>query len=114
MGVGYGTVCFATDFVARIGALPPAAAQIFTRSVSTKTEVRLPLFSPGLEELADDSLSSSLLPENWVFGGELGQRIYEDVMSMDSRSLTDSCRDMFNKEIVLFCPRNRNILVLKK
>ena len=81
----------------RIGALPPAVAQIFIRSVSTKTEVRLPLYCPGLEEFAGDSPPSSLLPDNWVFGGELAQRIYEDVMSMDARSLMDSCRDMFNK-----------------
>ena len=57
----------------RIGALPPAVAQIFIRSVSTKTEVRLPLFCPGLEEFAGDSPPSSLMPDNWVSGGELGQ-----------------------------------------
>ena len=81
----------------RIGALPPAVAQIFIRSVPTKTEVRLPLYCPGLEEFAGDSPPSNLLPDNWVFGGELAQRIYDDVMSMDARSLIDSCRDMFTK-----------------
>ena len=81
----------------RIGAVPPAVAQIFIRSVSTKTEIRLPLFCPGLEDFAGDSPPSSLLPDNWVFGGELGQRIYDDVMSMDSKSLMDSCRNMFSK-----------------
>ena len=89
----------------RIGALPPAVAQIFIRSVPTKTEVRLPLFCPGLEEFAGDSPPNCLMPDNWVFGGELGQRIYDDVMSMNSRSLMDSCRDMFNKHencLVLF------------
>ena len=81
----------------RIGALPPAVAQIFIRSVPTKTEVRLPLYCPGLEEFAGDSPPSNLLPDNWVFGGELAQRICDDVMSMDARSLIDSCRDMFTK-----------------
>ena len=59
--------------------------------------VRLPLFCPGLEEFAGDSPPNCLMPDNWVFGGELGQRIYDEVMPMDSRSLMDSCRDMFNK-----------------
>ena len=53
----------------RIGALPPAVAQIFIRSVSIKMEIRLPLFCPGLEEFGGDSPPSSLLPDNWVFGG---------------------------------------------
>ena len=52
---------------------------------------------PGLEEFAGDSPPNNFLPDNWVFGGELGQRIFDDVMSMDSKSLMDSCRDMFNK-----------------
>ena len=82
----------------RIGALPPAVAQVFIRSVATKTEVRLPLFCPGLEEFAGDSPPSSLLPDNWVFGGDLAQRIYDEVMAMDAKSLMDSCRDMFNKQ----------------
>ena len=66
----------------RIGALPPAVAQVFIRSVANKTEFRLPLFCPGLEEFAGDSPPSNLLPDNWVFGGELAQHIHEDVMSL--------------------------------
>ena len=81
----------------KIGALPPAVAQIFIRSVPTKTEIRLPLFCPGLEAFAGDSPPSNFMPDNWVFRGELGQRIYDDVMSMDYASLMDSCRDMFHK-----------------
>ena len=81
----------------KIGALPPAVAQIFVRSVSTKTEIRLPLFCPGLENFAGDSPPSNFMPDNWVFSGELGQRIFDDVMSMDYSSLMDSCRDMSNK-----------------
>ena len=84
-------------FYFRIGALPPAVAQIFIRSVSTKTEIRLPLFCPGLEEFGGDSPPSSLLPDKWVFGGKLGKRIYDDVMSMESKSVIDSCRDIFTK-----------------
>ena len=66
--------------------------------MANKTEFRLPLFCPGLEEFAGDSPPSNLLPDNWVFGGELAQHIHEDVMSMDAKSLMDSCRDMFNKQ----------------
>ena len=80
-----------------IGALPPAVAQIFIRSVSTKTEIRLPLFCPALEAFAGDSLPSNFMRDKWVFSGELGQRIFDDVMSMDYASRMDSCRDMFNK-----------------
>ena len=89
----------------KIGAVPPAVAQIFIRSVSAKTEIRLPLFCLGLEEFAGDSPPSNFLPDNWVFSGELGQRIFDDVMSMDSTGLMDSCRDIFNKHencLVLF------------
>ena len=55
------------------------------------------MFCPGLEEFGGDCPPSSLLPDNWVFSGELGKRIYDDVMAMTSVSLTDSCREMFNK-----------------
>ena len=81
----------------RISALPPAVAQIFIRSVSSKPEIRLPLFCPGLEEFGGDSPPSSLLPDKWVFGGKLGKRIYDDVMSMDSKSVIASSRDIFTK-----------------
>ena len=35
----------------RIGALPPAVAQVFIRSVATKTEFRLPYFARGWRSL---------------------------------------------------------------
>ena len=73
-------------------------AQVFVRSVANKTEVKLPLFCPGLEEFAGDSPPSTLLPDNWVFGGDMAWRIYEDVMAPDAKDIMDSCRDMFNKQ----------------
>ena len=82
----------------RIGALPPPVAQVFVRSVANKTEVKFPLFCPGLEEFAGDSPPSTLLPDNWVFGGDMARRIFEDVMAPDARDILDSCRDMFNKQ----------------
>ena len=82
----------------RIGALPPPVAQVFVRSVANKTEVKLPLFCPGLEEFAGDSPPSTLLPDNWVFGGDMARRIFEDVMAPDAKDILDSCRDMFNKQ----------------
>ena len=81
----------------RVGAVPPAVAQIFIRSVPTKTEIKLPLICPGLEELEGTVPPSSLLLDNWVFGSDLGKRIYDDVMAMDSKSLFASCHDMFYK-----------------
>ena len=81
----------------RAGAVPPAVAQYFIRSVGTKTEIKLPLYSPGLEEFAGDSPPSSLLPDNWVFGVDQGKRIYEEVMAMNRKSLFASCHDMFCK-----------------
>ena len=60
--------------------------------------MKLPLFCPGLEEFAGDSPPSTLLPDNWVFGGDMARRIYEDVMAPDATDIMDSCRDMFNKE----------------
>ena len=65
--------------------------------MGTKTEIKLPLYSPGLEEFAGDSPPSSLLPDNWVFGGDQGKRIYEEVMAMNRKSLFASCHDMFCK-----------------
>ena len=82
----------------KIGALPPPVAQVFVRSVANKTEVKFPLFCPGLEEFAGDSPPSTLLPDNWVFGGDMARRIFEDVMAPDARDTLDSCRDMFNKQ----------------
>ena len=75
----------------------PAVAQYFIRSVGTKTEIKLPLYSPGLEEFSGDSPPSSLLPDNFVFGGDLGKRIYEKVMAFDPKSFFASCHDTFCK-----------------
>ena len=82
----------------QIGALPPPVAQVFVRSVASKTEVKFPLFSPGLENFAGDSPPSAFLPDNWVFGGDMARRIFEDVMAHDANDILNSCRDMFNKQ----------------
>ena len=82
----------------KIGALPPPVAQVFVRSVANKTEVKFALFCAGLEEFAGESPPSTLLPDNWVFGGDMARRIFEDVMAPDARDILDSCRDMFNKQ----------------
>ena len=69
----------------KIGALPPPVAQVFVRSVASKTEVKFPLFCPGLEEFAGDSPPSTFLPDNWVFGGDMARRIFEEVLEHDAR-----------------------------
>ena len=82
----------------QIGALPPPVAQVFVRSVASKTEVKFPLFCPGLENFAGDSPPSAFLPDNWVFGGDMARRIFEDVMAHDANDILNSCRDMFSKQ----------------
>ena len=81
----------------RAGAVPPAVAQYFVRTVGVKTEVKLPLYSPGLEEFGGDSPPCSLLPDNWVVAGAQGKRIYEEVMAMDYSQFMDSSQETFGK-----------------
>ena len=56
----------------RIGALPPAVAQVFVRSVANKTEVKLPLFClvwRSLQEIVHQALCyliTGSLVEIWL------------------------------------------------
>ena len=81
----------------RGGALPPMVAQYFVRSVMVKTEVKLRLYSPGLEDYGGDSPPCCLLPDNWVFGGTQGKRIYEEVMAINTSQFFDTSYEHFCK-----------------
>ena len=66
----------------RAGALLQIVAKNFVRTVYVKFEVKLPIYSPSLEQFKGDTPPCNLLPDNWVFNGEQGRSIGDELMAI--------------------------------
>ena len=75
--------CPSISHVFQTRAVPQILAQCFVRTVYVKTEVKLPIYCPGLDQYKCDSPPRRLLLENWVFDGVQAKRIYKEVRTID-------------------------------